>query len=225
MNNPARALIVLAAVLAAAASTFAQGAPPSPAPAAGAQTRIAVVDFRTAIGSTAEGRQAIAEMQSQFAPRQADLENIRKSMQDIQSRAQAGERTMSDEERTRLERQYQRMQQQLQRKNEELQQDLNEAQQEAFTRLGGKMQEVVTRYARDNAISVVVDPTQAGFVYYATQLDVTQDVIRLYDQANPVKAAAGAAKPAAGSTPPRPAPAQPAPTQPATNPPPAKPKP
>jgi outer membrane protein len=222
MKNSSRALIVCTAVLAAAAGASAQGAQPAAA-SAGAPTRVAVIDFRTAIGSTAEGRQATAELQSQFSPRSAELDGIRKSMQDLQNRASAGERTMSDEERARLERQYQRMQQQLQRKQEEFQQDVNEAQQEAFNRLGVKMQEVVTRYARENSISVVVDPTQAGVIYYANQLDVTQDVIRLYDQANPVKASAtapGATKPPAGTAAPRPAA-----TQPATNPPPAKPKP
>ena len=214
MKNLAVALIFSAAVLVAAAPV------PAQAPAAGGlPTKVAVIDFRAAITSTAEGRQVSAELQSQFASRQSELEGITKSMEDIQTRARAGERTISDEERARLQRQYQRLQQQLQRKQEEFQQDLNDAQEDAFKRMGAKMQEVVTRYARENGYAVVMDPSQAGVIYFSTQLDVTQDLIHLYDQAYPVKASASA--PAA-----RPAgtPAQ-RPAQPPAGTAPAKPKP
>jgi len=201
MKNVAIVTLALcAAVLLSAASASAQGAAPLP-------TKVGVIDFRTAIASTGEGRQVSAELQQQFAARQAELEQITKQMEDIQARVRAGDRTLSDEERARLQRQYQRLQQQLQRKQEEFQQDLNDAQEDAFKRMGAKMQEVVTRYARENSYTMVVDPSQAGVVYYANQMDVTQDMIKLYDQAYPAKAgaAAPAAKPA-GTTPVRPAP-------------------
>jgi len=203
MKNFATALILSAAVGVAAGPAFAQGAAPASA------TKVAVIDFRTAITSTAEGRQVSAELQSQFSARQADLESISKQMEDIQDRVRKGDRTISDDERARLQRQYQRLQQQLQRKQEEFQQDLNDAQEDAFKRMGAKMQEVVGRYARENGLGVVVDPSQAGVIYFSTQLDVTQDMIRLYDQAYPAKGSASTApaKPA-GSTAPAARPAQ-----------------
>jgi hypothetical protein len=77
------------------------------------------------------------------------------------------------------------------------------------------MGEVISRYARENGYMIIMD-AQVCNVYCSNQLDVTQDIIRLYDQANPVKTGApGAAKPAPAAS----KPAQPAAT------PPAKPKP
>jgi len=214
MKNPAKAMIVPAFLLLAATSVWAQSS--SAPPAAGAMPKIAIVDIRAALLSTAEGKQVAAEIQSQFSAKQAELENLRKNLEDIQNRIQNTARTASDEERARLERQGQRMQQQLQRKQEEYQADFNEAQQDAIEKLGRKMGDVVSRFARENGYLMIMD-AQVCNVYCSNQLDVTQDIIRLYDQANPVKA--GAAAPG------RPAPAAAKPAQPTTTPAPAKPKP
>ena len=213
MKNPAKVLAVPALILLAAASMRAQSAAP---PAGGTIPKLAIVDIRAAMLSTAEGKQMAAEIQSQFSAKQADLDNMRKNLEDLQTRLRTGERTLSDEERVRLERQGQRLQQQLQPKQEVYHQDFNDAQQDAIEKLGRKMGEVISRYARENGYLIVMD-AQVCNIYCSNQLDVTQDIIRLYDQAYPVKA--GAAAPGT----PKPGAARPA--QPGATPPPAKPKP
>src|SRR5271154_944306 len=150
-NSAIVSVAFCAAMLLPAASVSAQGT------AAALPMKVGVVDFRTAIASTGEGRQVSGELQSQFSARQAEVEGHSKAMGDIQTRGRTADRTISDEERPRLQRQYQRLQQQLQRKQEEFQQDLNDAQEDAFKRMRAKMQEVVTRYARENGYAVVMD--------------------------------------------------------------------
>ena len=195
----------------------AAGQASAPAASSG-NTRVAIVDIRVAMQSTAEGKQMGAEMQAQIASKQADLDTMRKSLEDIQNRLRAGGQTLSDDERGRLERSGERLQRQLQRKQEEYQQDANDAQQDAFDKLGRKMADVVSRYARENNFGVIMDASQACQVYCSNQLDVTQDIMRLYDQANPVKAgsapasktgAAGATRPSTSSNPPAKPPAKP----------------
>ena len=210
MKNSAKALALTAAFLLAASCAMAQG---SPAPAVPPIPKIAIVDIRAALLSTSEGKQMAAEMQSQFAAKQADLENTRKQLDDIKTRLETGARTLSDEERARLERQGQRTQATLQRKQDEYQAEFNDAQQDAIEKLGRKMGEVISRYARENGYMMVMD-AQVCNIYCSNQLDITQDIIRLYDQAYPVKGAA-----AAPGTP------KPAPARPATQPPATKPKP
>ena len=175
-----------AAVLALAA-TGAAAQTPAAAPAGPAPNKIAVVDIRQAIQSTGEGKQASGELQSQFSARQSELENLQKSIEDLQGRLTAGARTLSDEERVRMQRQGERQASQLKRKQEEFQEDANAAQQEIIDRIGRKMVEVVSRYARENSYSVILDTQTACGVYCSNQVDVTQEIIRLYDQANPVK--------------------------------------
>ena len=170
----------------------AQGTAPQQ-PAAPAATKIGVLNVRGAIVTTAEGKQASAELQSRFAPRQAEMENIRKQIDDIQNRLSTGDRTLSDEEKARLNREGQTLSRQLQRRQDEYQEDTTDAQNAVLERIGGKLMDVVDRYSRENGYMLILDVSaQTTSVLYATPtINITQDIIRLYDQANPVRTAPG----------------------------------
>jgi outer membrane protein len=189
------------------------------APAAGAAApakSVAIINLRGAIGSTAEGKQASAELQSQFAPRSAEIDTMTKQINDLQQKLQAGQGKLSQEEEARLTGEGQRLTQRLDRRRNDFQEDASAAQQEVLERIGRKMVDVLDRYARENGFSVVLDTSgqNSPILYASNQVDVTQDIIRLYDQAYPVKNAPGGA-PAA----PKPAAATPKPNPPATKPP------
>ena len=202
------AALAVACVLSAAAA-WAQATP-----AAG---KVGVLNVRQAILSTAEGKQASAELQSQFAPRQTELENMNKQINDLRQRLAACEGKCSQEEIARLTTQGQRLAQQLQRKQDEMQEDANAAQAEVFERLGRKVNDVLDRYARENGFILLLDYSAQNtpVVNFSNTIDATQDVVRLYDQAYPVKGGtATPAKPAAT----RPAATTPPATKPAPTP-------
>jgi outer membrane protein len=183
-----------------AAQAWAQaGGAAAQQPAAQTPGKVGVLSVRQAIVSTAEGKLASAELQSQFAPRQTELENFRKQIDDLQTRLRAGERTLSDEEKGRLTRQGEALSRQLQRKQEDYQEDANEAQNVIFERIGAKLMEVVDRYSRENGYSLILDVSAqtTPVLYAAPAINVTQDIIRLYDQAHPVRPASAPAQPPA----------------------------
>ncbi len=177
----------------------------SPAP-----EKIGVLNIQLAITSTGEGKQAAAELQTQFAPRYSELQSLQKQIQDLQARAQTTANTASDEEKARLQSENDRLTRAFQRKNQDMQDDTQAAQRDVVDRIGRKMIDVLDKYSKTNGYSVVLDSaSQSSSVLFASNtIDLTQDIIRLYDQTYPVKAAATApAKPAA------PKPAAPKPQQ------------
>jgi outer membrane protein len=184
----------------------------APAGNAGPQ-RLAVINIQTAITNTSEGKQAAAELQSKYTPRQNEMENMRKQIEDLQTRLRTGQTTLSDEEKQRLAAEGDRLTRAYQRKQQELQDDGNEDQREVVDRIGRKMLQVIEKYSKDNNYALVVDVSgqNTPVVSWSPSVDITQDIVRLYDQAYPVKASstAPAAKPAA----PKPAAAQPKPQQ------------
>jgi outer membrane protein len=187
-----RTAALFAACVFGATAAVAQG---SAAPAA-APTKVGVINIRQAIVSTAEGKQASAELQSQFASRQNELENLSKQIGDLQQRLTAGERTLSEDEKARLSQQGQKLTAQLDRKKNEYQEDVNASQGEAIDRIGRKMLDVLDRYARENGYVAVFNTAtdNSPVIYASAQIDITQDIIRLFDQAYPVKG--GTATPA-----------------------------
>jgi len=199
-----------ALVTVALIGSIAARAQAAPAGTAATANKVGVLSVRQAIVTTSEGKQASAELQSQFSARQSELESMNKKVNDLRQRLQAGQNTLSQEEQGRLTREGETLAKQLQRKQEEYQEDVNAAQQDVIDRIGRKMMDVLDRYARENGYATVFDTSAqtSPIIYASNQVDVTQDIIKLYDQAYPVKAAAttkpAAAKPAPTTTPTKP---------------------
>jgi outer membrane protein len=172
--------------------------------------KIGVISVRQAIASTAEGKQAGAELQSQFSARQNELEALNKQISDLRQRLDASSGKLSQEEQARLQREGETKARQLQRKQDEYQEDVNAAQAEVFDRIGRKMMDVLDRYARENGYMVVLDSSAQNtpLLFASTNIEVTQDIVRLYDQAYPVKG------PVPTSNPTTPKPAAPRPANP-----------
>ena len=194
-----RTAVVAAACLMGVGTAWGQAA----AAAGGAETSgklVGIINLRGAIGSTAEGKQASAELQSQFAPRSSEIDGLTKQINDLQQKLQAGQGKLSQEEEARLTADGQRLTQRLDRRRSDFQEDASAAQQEVLERIGRKMVDVLDKYAREKGYSVVLDTSgqNSPILYASNQIDVTQEIIKLYDQAYPVKSGtAPAAKPAA----------------------------
>jgi Skp family chaperone for outer membrane proteins len=131
----------------------------------------------------------------------------------LQQRLTNSSGKLSQEEEARLRQQGQRLAQRLERMNTEYQEDVNAEQADVIDRIGRKMVDVLDRYSRENGYVLVLDSSAQNtpILFNSTQIDVTQDIVRLYDQAYPVKAGTAA----------QPKPAAPKPTS--TQPPAAKP--
>jgi len=164
-----------------------------PANGAEAGAKVAAINMRAAIANTSEGKQAAAQMETQFSARRKEIEDLNKKINDIRNRLEAGGSLHSNEEQERLTLEGQRLTRQLERRQSEFQEDLNDAQSDVISRIGRRMVEVLGKYAPSNGYGAVLDnSSQSTPVMYASA-DITQEVVKLYDETYPVKKAAGAA--------------------------------
>ncbi|MGA2270820.1 MAG: OmpH family outer membrane protein [Bryobacteraceae bacterium] len=205
-------------IFGAAALSQAQGQVP---------TKIAIIHVQNAILSTKDGQKAAADLQTTFNPRQQELEKKRTELAALQDQLRKGSATMSDDAKTKLVREIDATTTRVNRDTQDAQSDLDEAQGKVMQELGGKLMAVLEKYATQNGYAVVLDVSnpQTPVLWAASAVDITNDIVKLYDQAYPGAAAAPtvpAAKPAAKQPPPaqtpaarQPAPAQTPPTPPA----------
>ncbi len=138
-----------------------------------------------------KGKQAATQLDAQFASRQKELETLEKQVNDLQQRLSAGATTLSEEERARLTAQGTRLAQRLDRKRTEYQEDVTTAQREVVDGIGRKMLDVLNRFGQENSYIAIFDSSaqNSPILYAAKNLDITQDVVGLYDKAYPAKAA------------------------------------
>jgi outer membrane protein len=165
--------------------------------AAHAQKKIGVINMTAAIGSTAEGKKSIAELDKKFVPRKQELERLQKEIQDIQGKLSKQSPTLSDEEQRRLTRDLDEKQKSLKRSADDAQSDYNADTEETVRRIGQKMVKIIADYAPQQGFVLVIDDAQVPIYYAAKDIDIQAEIVKRYDAANPVSDAGAPPKPAA----------------------------
>jgi outer membrane protein len=181
------------------------------AQSSGTSSKIGLVNIQEAILSTAEGKKSMADLQKKYQPRQQEVQKDQQDIQAISDQLQKQAATLSDEEQRRLNRDLEEKQKVLKRTTEDAQADFSTDRDEMFRRIGQKMVAVIRDYAQKNGFSLVIGSDQVPIYYAATEVDLTDQIVKLYDAANPVDlpTSGGPAAPAAtrSTTPSAPKPA------------------
>jgi outer membrane protein len=164
--------------------------------AAHAQGKVGVINLNSAIGSTAEGKKAIADLEAKFAPRKQELQRLQQEIQAIQDQMSKQSATLSDDEQRRLSRELEDKQRILKRSADDAQSDYNADTEETVSRIGKKMVRVIGDYAQQNGFVLVIDGAQIPIYYAAKDIEISADIVKRYDAGNPIPAAAGAPTPA-----------------------------
>jgi outer membrane protein len=173
----------------------------------GTSGKVGLVSIQAAILSTAEGKKAMAELQKKYQPRQQEVQKDQQDIQAITDQLQKQAATLSDDEQRRLNRELEEKQKLLKRTTEDAQADFANDREEMFNRIGKKMVSVIQDYAQKNGFSLIIGSDQVPIYYAATEVDLTEQIVKLYDAANPseavtsgVPATPSAAHPVAPST-------------------------
>ena len=189
-----------------------------------AQTqKIAVISMQDALLGTKDGQKAAAELKAKFAPKEQELQKKQQALQAKSDQLRKTENTISDEAKVALQTEIATLQRNLQRDSQDAQQDLQEEQQRILGDLSQKMNQIMNKYAVDHQLTMIMDVSgQPNNILFASNtVDITRDIVTLYDSA---AAVTPPAKPAAAPAAPAPATAAPAaPKKPATAPPAATP--
>ena len=171
-------ILVTALALAGAASAF-------------AQQKLAVIDMQSALVQTRDGQKAVGELRDKYSPKDAEFQKRANELQAKQAQYQKTSNTLSDTAKATAEREIETMQRNLQRDSDDTRADMDQDQQRVLNDLGGKMMQVIQKYAADNQISMVFDVSQQpnNLLFATTAIDITRDIIALYDKTAPASAA------------------------------------
>ena len=156
--------------------------------------KIAIINMQDALMRTQEGQKLARELQDKYGPTQQRLESQRQEMESLRDQLTRGANTMSDEARRKLTREIQTKERSMQRDMEDARQEFNETQQKASGVMVQKLMAVIDKHAKANGFSIVFDISaqQSPVLFALNEILITNDVITLYDQDNPVAGAAAA---------------------------------
>src|SRR5579883_461381 len=165
-------------------------------------SKVAIIHVQNAILSTKDGQKAQNDLQVKFNPRKQQIEKKQSDIQNLQDQMKKGSATMSDDAKNKIARDIDSGQKSLQRDSEDFEADVQQEEGKIMQDLGQKMMDVIIKYATQNGFAMVVDVSnpQTPVLWADPAVDITNEIVKLYDQAHPGTATATTAKPA-GSAP------------------------
>jgi outer membrane protein len=205
--------LVLGLGLSASTAALAQGASAPAGNPAAVPSKIGIVGIQEAIAATNEGKKEMEALQQKFAGKQTELKALNDEVEGLKKQYQAQEASLGEDARATKAKAIEAKTKTLQRNYEDYQNEVQQAEQEILNRLGGKMLNVMEKYATANGYSVILDvsnPQTTPVLWASGPSNITQALVDAYNAQSPVAApakpagSAGAANRPAGAVAPKP---------------------
>jgi outer membrane protein len=162
------------------AGAQAQAPAPAPPPATGA-TRIAFIDSQRVVARSAAGvaaRDALerekAAMQKKLDGEQAELTKLK---EDLEKKGQLLSAEVRKEKQETLERRVR----DLRRLVDDFEKDYTKKDRELMGKFLRELSGVVQKVGKDKGFTMIVDARGAGVIYGAPEADLTEEIIRAFD--------------------------------------------
>lgn len=200
-NQTLATLCLISAAALAPAQTPAPtpAAPPAQTPAAH-PIKVGVIETQAAILNTKDGQKASEDFKVRFEPRKKELDSKAGEIRDLQQKLQSGGAAMSDTAKLDMQRTIETKTKAYNRDMEDANAEFQSEQQKILGELEQKMMQVIDKYAQANGYAVIIDVSnpQTPVMYASASVNITKDIVDLYDKstAAPAKAPVSTSKPA-----------------------------
>lgn len=152
------------------------------------ELKMGYVDLQRALAEVEEGRQAKARLQKMFDDKQKDIdkrqEALRKEGEVLKKQATAMTEEILIQKQTEYQKKVMELAQDFEKSRGEMAQKERTELQAIFT----KMDPLIAEIAKREGLSMVFEKTDSGLVYALASMDITNELVRMYNDKN--KAAA-----------------------------------
>lgn len=159
---------------------------------AAAEVKLGYVDLQRALLEVDEGRDAKARLQKALEGKQKELdgqqEALRKEKESLEKQAPM----MAEDVRNQKQGDLQRKLMELAQKYEKGKAEMAQKERTELESIFKKMDPIIAEVAQRESLTMVFEKTDSGIVFAPASLDITNELVRMYNAKN--KAAGGAKK-------------------------------
>ena len=147
-------------------------------------SKVGVISIQGAIVGTKDGQKASGELDNKFAPKKKEFDSRQSEIAQLQDQYNKSGSVMSEDKRNQMARDIDEKKKRLERDMQDAEEDLRGEQQKMLQGLGGRMMAVIEKYAKDNGYSMILDVSNPNtpVLYASSGIDITQDIVSLYDK-------------------------------------------
>ena len=182
------------------------------APVPSIASNIVVVSFNAAVLGTAEAQRSMSALQKKYAPREQELQRLNDDIEATKKSLNDAAAKLTDAERNQKLQDLETKEKQLQREAEDFKNDSQAESQQAFQQVAQKLFSLLQEFSQQHGYTAVLErgTDTAPVVWYAaSNVDITDQLIKSYDAKYGGGAASLPEKPAPKRASPGTAPKQP----------------
>jgi len=211
-----RIVLTIAAAFCAAgagaqgASTAAPGTAPAPAPATAGAMKIGVINVERLVQESALGKEAFNRVKKLNDAKKDEGDKLQKELRDMEQKLADQGSSMADDKRETLQKSYQEKAIAFKRFQDDANRDLEAAQKKELGELERRVFPVINQVGKEKGFTLIFNKFQSGLVFADDAVDITDDVLKVFNTtvsmpapaaAKPEGAAAKGASPAARTAP------------------------
>ena len=202
-----RFLFVLAPSL-VAVSLYAQG---TPAPASG-PIKIGVINVERLVQESALGKEAFNRVKKLNDAKKEEGDKLSKDLREMEQKLADQGSALADDKRDALQKSYQEKAIAFKRFQDDANRDLEAAQKKELGELERRVFPIINQVGKERGYTLIFNKFQSGLVYAEDSIDMTDEVLKVFNTtvampaAKPAEAAPKAAAPAAKPASPAPVP-------------------
>lgn len=149
--------------------------------ASAAEFKAAYVDIQRAVQEVDEGKAAKSRLQALADQKQKGFEKEQTALKAEVEAFQKQSATMDDKVRSAKEQELQKKTYEVMQKAEKLRQELAESERKELGSIFPKMEQLLGQIAQRDGFTMVFDKSGSGLAYAPPALDLTNDLIRMYN--------------------------------------------
>jgi len=188
MRQSRGVLIAMAVLLGVAVGPVAAQAPaPAPGPAASGAMRIAYIDVQRVLARSSSGVAAREQLEREKTVMQREMDGKRVELEKLRDELEKKGPLMAADARREKQEQYERKRRDAARQMDDFQKELEKKEQMLLQRVLQELSGVIDKVGKERGYYLIVEKRGASVLYASPDADLTDEIIRAYDQQAPGK--------------------------------------
>jgi Skp family chaperone for outer membrane proteins len=145
-------------------------------------SKIAIINSQKAFETSVEGRKVLGQMQDRENKIKADLQKLDDSIRLLDNKLSTGRLTMTNEALMGIQADIDKKTTERKRYEEDAAREAQQFSGNLVQKIRGEMVTIIENLAKERGLELVLDVQQSGVVTFSPTIDITDEIIRRYDQ-------------------------------------------
>lgn len=150
--------------------------------AADTTTKIGYIDLQKILLQSNEGKQAKVALEKQFAARKKELNQKKQELEDMQKSLETQSSMLSRDALAEKQAEFLKKRDQFLKLVQQYDKELQEQDGDMTKNILLQLQDIITKIGRDGKYSVILEKSQGGILYAPENEDLTDRVLKLFNQ-------------------------------------------